>query len=143
MPSTGIPAFPHAAQQAQQWVNELSEDLNWTDKGRAYRLFKAVLHAVRDWISPEEAADLSAQMPLLIRGVFFEGWDPMKAPAVHRKRADFIARVQGDFVHDPLVLPAEDVGKVLALLERHLPGGEIMQVRQSMPKSMRALWAEE
>jgi uncharacterized protein (DUF2267 family) len=142
MPNTGIPAFSHAAQQAQQWVNELSEDLNWNDKGRAYRLFKSVLHAVRDWISAEEAADLSAQLPLLIRGVFFEGWDPMKAPAVHRKRADFIARVESDFVNDPLVSPAEDVGKVLALLDRKLPGGEIEQVRQSMPKSMRALWTD-
>lgn len=140
MPSTAIPAFSHAAQQAQQWINELSEDLNWTDKGRAYRLFKSVLHAVRDWISAEEVADLSAQLPLLIRGVYFEGWDPMKAPVVYRKRIDFIARVESDFANDPLAMPAEEVGKVLEFLGRKLPGGEIKQVRQSMPKSLRALW---
>jgi uncharacterized protein (DUF2267 family) len=142
MPNTGVPAFSHAAQQAQQWINELSEDLNWSDQGRAYRLFKSVLHAVRDWISPEEAADLSAQLPMLIRGVYFEGWDPMKAPVIYRKRVDFIARVEGDFINDPLVMPAEDVGKVLEFLGRKLPGGEIRQVRQSMPKSLRALWAD-
>jgi uncharacterized protein (DUF2267 family) len=142
MPNYGIPAFAHAAQQAQQWVNELSEDLNWNDKGRAYRLLKSVLHAVRDWISAEEVADLSAQLPLFIRGVYFEGWDPMKARTVYRKRADFIARVESDFVSDPLVMPAEDVGKVLEFLSRKLPGGEVRQVRQSMPKSLRALWAD-
>jgi uncharacterized protein (DUF2267 family) len=134
MANTGIPAFSHAAQQAQQWIKELSEDLNWSDQGRAYRLFKSVLHAVRDWVSAEEATDFSAQMPMLIRGVYFEGWDPLKAPVIYRKRIDFI--------NDPLVMPAEDVGKVLEFLGRKLPGGEIRQVRQSMPKSLRALWAD-
>ncbi len=140
MPRTGIPAFSHGAEQAQQWVHELCEDLNWSDTRRAYRLLKSVLHAMRDWISAEEVADLSAQLPLVIRGVFFEGWDPQRAPAVHRKRIDFIARVEGDFAGDPLVVPAEAISKVFMLLERKLPGGELSQVRNSMPKSLRSLW---
>ncbi|MEK1852541.1 MAG: DUF2267 domain-containing protein, partial [Phyllobacterium sp.] len=80
MSNTSITAFTHGAEQAQQWVNELDDDLNWGDKARAYRLLRAVLHTMRDFLSIEEVADMSAQLPIVIRGVFFDGWDPSTSP---------------------------------------------------------------
>ncbi len=140
MQHTGIAAFSHGAEQAQQWVNELARDLKWTDERRAFRVLRSVLHALRDWIAIEEAADLSAQLPILVRGVYFEGWNPSKSPVKRRKRKDFIKRIKNDFTDDPLDQPAEAIATALALLDRKLPGGEIRQVRQSLPKSLRKLW---
>jgi uncharacterized protein (DUF2267 family) len=142
MTHTTIHIFTHAAEQAQQWVNELTEKLGWKDSRRAYRLLKSTLHAVRDWITPEELADLSAQLPLLIRGIFFESWDPAKAPVTYRKRLDFIAYIEKDFHDDPIIFPEVSIGIVLGLLQHKLPGGEVDQVRQSMPKTLRDLWSE-
>ena len=96
MTETSIPSFSHAAQQAQQWVNELAEELGW-NKQRAYHLLKSVLTALRDWLSPEEVADLSAQLPTLIRGIYFEGWNPSLSPATERKKRDFVIRVESGF----------------------------------------------
>ncbi|TIO54811.1 MAG: DUF2267 domain-containing protein, partial [Mesorhizobium sp.] len=88
----------HAAEQAQQWVNELAKDLDWNEQS-AFRLLKSVLHTLRDWLSPEEMADLSAQLPTLVRGIYFEGWSPAK-PASGRTKRDFVISVRNGFGYE-------------------------------------------
>ena len=139
MTQTSISSFSYAAQQAQQWVNELAEDLDWNEH-RAYHLLKAVLTALRDWLSPEEAADLSAQLPVLIRGIYFEGWDPSLSPATERKKRDFVIRVEQSFGFEANTGFDTAINAVFKLLDRHISHGEIVQVRNSMKKSLRELW---
>lgn len=139
MTETSIGTFSHAAQQAQQWVNELATELGWNER-RAHHLLKGVLTALRDWLSPGEAADLSAQLPILIRGIYFEGWDPSLSPASERKKRDFVIRVKRDFGHDTNVDFDVAINAVFRLLDRHLSRGESFQVRSSMKKSLRELW---
>jgi uncharacterized protein (DUF2267 family) len=135
MKGTSIANFSHAAEQAQQWMNELSDDLEWSER-RAYRLLRSVLHALHDWLS----ADLSAQPPVLIREVHFEGWKPREAPVCERKKEDFVARISSDFADDLLYVPEAAIAAVFRLLDRHISEGEIAQVRNSMEKSQRQLW---
>lgn len=135
-----VPNFVQAGQQARQWVDELAEDLNW-DVRRAYHLLRSVMQALRDWLSPEEMADLSAQLPILVRGIYFEGWKP-SATVGERKKNAFIMRIESDFSHD-LENPDVAVAAVFRLLDRHISHGEIAQVRNSMKKSLRELWPSD
>jgi uncharacterized protein (DUF2267 family) len=139
MVHTSIAAFTQSAQHAQQWVNELADDLDWTDR-RAYLLLRSVLHALRDWLPQEEMVDLSAQLPALIRGIYFEGWKPVETPVWNRKKDDFIARIQEAFSDDLLNDPEEAVAAVFRLLGRHVSHGEIEDIRHSMKKPLRELW---
>ncbi len=139
MSGTSIANFTQAGQQAQHWVNELADDLDW-DEHRPYRLLRCVLHALRDWLSQEEMVDLSAQLPVLIRGIYFEGWKPLETPVRERKKHDFIERVEDAFADDPLNDSDAAVAAVFRLLDRHVSHGEIVQVRNSMKKSLRELW---
>lgn len=139
MTHTTISSFTQAAQQAQRWVNELAADLNWSEP-RAHHLLRSALHALRDWLSPEEAADLSAQLPVLVRGIFFEGWRPQESPVWDRKKEDFVLRIGRDFEHDMLHDVDAAIAAVFRLLDRHISPGEILQVRNSMKKSLRQLW---
>ncbi|MEI5681790.1 DUF2267 domain-containing protein [Mesorhizobium sp. CCNWLW179-1] len=139
MAGTSMVNFTQAAQQAQQWVNELAEDLNWNER-RAYHLLRCVLHALRDWLSPEEMTDLSAQLPVLLRGIYFEGWKPLETPVWERKKEDFIERIQDAFADDLLNDPDRAVAAVFRLLDRHVSHGEIVQVRNSLKKTLRDLW---
>ena len=140
MSDTAIPAFSHGAQQAQQWVNELADDLKGDGERHAYRLLRSILHALRDWLPIDEVADLSAQLPVLIRGIYFEGWDPSASPVWNRTKEEFVARVERDFTNDPLDDAEIAIGAVFRLLDRHISSGEITQVRSSMRKSLRKLW---
>ena len=139
MGRTSIATFTQAAQQAQEWVNELADDLEWTDR-RAYRLLRNVLHALRDWLPQEEMADLAAQLPALVRGIYFEGWKPSETPVWNRKKEDFIARIQEAFSDDLLNDPDEAVAAVFSLLDRHVSYGEIEDIRHSLKKPLRELW---
>jgi uncharacterized protein (DUF2267 family) len=137
--SGSISLFSHAAQQAQQWVNELADDLDWNER-RAHHLLRTVLHAVRDWLSLEEMTDFAAQLPVLLRGIYFEGWKPAETPVWERKKDDFIERIQHAFSDDLLNDPEAAVTAVFRLFDRHISHGEIVQVRNSMKKSLRELW---
>ncbi|CDX25357.1 conserved hypothetical protein [Mesorhizobium plurifarium] len=133
-------SITHAADQAQQWVNELAKDLDWNEQS-AFRLLKAVLHTLRDWLSPQETADLSAQLPTLIRGIYFEGWNP-PGPVCERKKRDFVISVRKSFGYEPEIDVDKAIAVVFRLLDRHISHGEIVQVRNSMKKSLRQLWPE-
>jgi uncharacterized protein (DUF2267 family) len=137
--NTTISGFTQAANQAQQWVNELADDLGWSGR-RAHRLLRAVLHALRDWLTTEEMADLAAQLPVLVRGIYFEGWKPSEAPADDRRKDAFVQRVMRDMSEEPPDDADEAIAAVFALLDRHLDAGELLQVRASMKKALRQLW---
>ncbi|PBC19520.1 MULTISPECIES: DUF2267 domain-containing protein [unclassified Mesorhizobium] len=138
MSHTSFSGFTHAAQQAQQWVKELAADLRWSEPS-ACRLLRSVLHAMRDWLPPAETADFSAQLPVLIRGIYFEGWAP-SAPGHERKKRDFVLSVRNSFGYDDDVDFDVAIRAVFKLLDRHISHGEITQVRNSMKKSLRELW---
>lgn len=140
MPHTSVAGLSHAAEQAQQWVNELANDLDWSNQD-TFRLLRSVLHTLRDWLSPEEMADLSSQLPTLIRGIYFEGWNPAE-PSWERTKRDFVLRVRSSFGYEPEVDVDRAIAAVFRLLDRHISHGEIVQVRNSMKKSLRHLWPE-
>jgi len=139
MSGTTIPNFTQAAQQAQQWVNELADELDWSER-RAYHLLRSVLHTLRDWLPLEEMTDLAAQLPVLIRGIYYEGWKPIDTPVGARTRENFVERVEDAFSDEPLDDPEAAVAAVFGLLDRHVSHGEIAQVRNSMKKPLRELW---
>lgn len=76
-----------------EWLHEVQARAGTDDPHRAYNILRAVLHALRDRVGPDIAAHVAAQLPLLVRGIFYEGWDPTKAP-VRLSLSDFVARVE-------------------------------------------------
>jgi uncharacterized protein (DUF2267 family) len=139
MGHTSISALSQAAETAQHWVNELAADLNW-DERRSYRLLRTVLPTLRDWLSPEEVADLAAQLPVLVRGIYFEGWTPQEGYLPDRSKQQFVSRVQAAFTDDALEDPDAAISAVFRLLDRHISAGEAVQVRNSMKKALRRMW---
>lgn len=140
MNTTGIATLDHAPQIVAEWINEICKELGWQEKHRGHLLLRTVLHAVRDWLSVDEAADLAAQLPILIRGIYFEGWNPSSTPVHPRGRDDFIRRVEAAFSKEKLEDPEKAIAAVLKTLDRHVTGGEILQVRNSMRSQIRDLW---
>jgi hypothetical protein len=80
MSMTGFEGLEHTLQLTHIWINDLDERLEWNNKPRAYRLLKTVLHSLRDWLQLNEAVDLGAQLPTLLRGAYYEQWRPSTTP---------------------------------------------------------------
>lgn len=140
MKITGHPSIDEAPQVVAEWVNLLCDDLGWTDKGRAYHLLVETLHAIRDVLGVDEAADLAAQLPLIIRGIYYTGWDPSKTPVKSRSKGQFLDRVAGSFGKQPLDDAERAVAAVFDLLRRKVSLGEIEQVSRAMRAPLQELW---
>ena len=80
MSSTGADMFDHATRTAHVWLAEVARHLDTDDHHAAYRALRAWLHALRDRLPADAAADFAAQLPELFRGVYYEGWKPGRAP---------------------------------------------------------------
>jgi uncharacterized protein (DUF2267 family) len=141
MSAVGLESIEHTVQLTHVWINELDAMLGWNDKHRSYRLLRGVLQALRDWLPINEAADFAAQLPGLLRGVYYEQWRPATTPVKHRSRADFVARIDHAFVDDPITDTAEAVSTAFQFLSTKIGAGEIADVRHALPADVRTLWA--
>ena len=142
MSAPGLEGLDHTVHVTHAWINDLDERLGWENQARTYRLLRAVLHALRDRLQVNEAADLAAQLPSLLRGVYYEQWRPAKTPLKNRSKADFTAAVEDSFKTDPLEKPAQAIMTVFDLLSEKITGGEVDDVRHALPEDLRNLWPE-
>jgi uncharacterized protein (DUF2267 family) len=140
MSAVGLESIDHTIQLTHLWINDLDARLGWDDKHRSYRLLRTVLQAVRDWLPTNEAASFGAQLPELLRGVYYEHWRPTATPVKQRHRTDFLARIDNSFGPDPLIFTAESITAVFELLSDKIAAGEIEKVRHALPADVRALW---
>lgn len=128
--------------QTSAWLKRIGEELGHGDKQRAYHALRGVLFALRDRLSVEEAFDLSAQLPTLARGVFFEGYRPAGKPETYRSRDEFLRRVNEELEAVGGANPETVTRAVLTVLNEKVTEGEIEDVRHMLPSSIRDLWPE-
>jgi uncharacterized protein (DUF2267 family) len=77
---------------ARRWYDDLATELGSDDRQYAARALRAVLHALRDRLSVGEGAQLAAQLPTLIRGIYYEQWKPGAVPHLAHDVDEFLAR---------------------------------------------------
>ena len=75
---TGSTSSIGLSPETYEWLHQVAERDDFDDLNRAYHVLRAVLHALRDRVEPNVAAHVAAQLPSLVRGIFYEGWDPAK-----------------------------------------------------------------
>jgi len=142
MSVTGLEGFDTTVHKTNAWLNELLQELGWQDKHAAYRAMRGTLHAIRDRLTVDEVAQLGAQLPMLIRGFYYEGWDPSDNPERYRHKAQFLERIERESRAGIPVDPEQVARAVSAVLARRVSEGEIEDVRQLLPAELRDLWPE-
>jgi uncharacterized protein (DUF2267 family) len=140
MSAQGLEGLERTVQLTHIWINELDDRLRWNNKARSYRLLKAVLHVLRDSLRVDEAVDLGAQLPGLLRGAYYEQWRPATTPIKSRSVEEFLQRVNEAFRRDPLAEPSLAVLAVFQLLSKKITEGEITDVRNCLPEAVRNIW---
>jgi len=140
MSVTGLEVFDRTTQSSVIWVDDVMRDLNWDDRHKAYRALRSVLHALRDRLPVNDAAHLAAQLPMLIRGLFFEGWQPAKVPIRGRNEKFFLAQIGDDFLFEAETDPRQIATAVFGVIERHITGGQVDQIKRVLPRGIQELW---
>lgn len=140
MTLTGLPSIDHAPEAVALWLERLEDALGWQDRHKTMALLRGTLHAIRDFLTPDEAADLAAQLPVLMRGIFYEGWVPSRTPARFRTVDDFLERAMDRMSEDPPLEPDVAISAVFDLLRQQVSPGEYAQMAGSLRKPLRDLW---
>ncbi len=139
MQDTTQAIFQSTIQTTDEWLRRIDTELGWRNRHRAYTALRATLHALRDRLPLDESAQFSSQLPLLIRGIYFEGWDPQPKPDKLSK-ADLMDAIHEAFGHDPDVNPERVAEAVFATIAAHVSRGEVDDVRAALPKALAELW---
>lgn len=138
---TSYDVFDGTLQKTQIWLNDVMSELDWHDKPhKAYLALRTVLHALRDRLTVEEAVQLGAQLPMLIRGFYYEGWTLKGKPHKERHKEDFLDHIKKAFRDDVTVNPQQVCRAVFRVLVRHTSEGEIEDVKHLLPNELQELW---
>jgi uncharacterized protein (DUF2267 family) len=140
MSQTSLSPFDSTIQVTHVWLNDVQEDLGWEEVYRAYRALRAVLHALRDRLPVDQVAALAAQLPMLVRGFYYEGWHPHGKPLRERHKQDFLAHVAEAFGDEPPSELERVTRTVFRVLAEHVSAGEIESVKKCLPAELRSLW---
>jgi uncharacterized protein (DUF2267 family) len=135
--------FETTFQTTNVWLKELKEELGSHDPQQAYHAYRAVLHALRDLLTVSEVADLGAQLPMLLRGLYYEGWNPGKTHSGERKKEAFLRHIGSEFRADPALFPENVAWAVFKILKKHVSAGEIKDVKHVLPAEIRSLWPRD
>jgi uncharacterized protein (DUF2267 family) len=125
--------------KTHEWLAAIS-DQSHLDTHESYQALRAVLQTLRDRLPTDEAAHLAAQLPLLVRGIFYEGWRPSEVP-FKADLEDFLNSVSEKMVTprpiDPLLLTQQ----VLGVMNRFLGEGEMEKIRGLLHKKLQVIFS--
>jgi uncharacterized protein (DUF2267 family) len=138
-----LPVLDSTIQKTHEWLKDITDGLGFPNEKAAFAALRAVLHALRDRLPQENAVELGAQLPMLIRGMYYEGWNPLKEPNRVRHQQEFFDLVAARLKdHDELRDARRVTRIVLGVLTRHVSPGETDKILLTLPADLRALWAE-
>lgn len=138
MGTTGFEIFDDTVQKSNLLLKDIEDELGWqTERNLAYQALRVVLHTLRDRLPVDEATDLAAQLPMLIRGLYYEGWDPSNVP-IKMNREEFIQTIREKFPYDMNRSVADLARTVIQALKRFVTRGELDNVLSVLPKGLAA-----
>ncbi|MET8086213.1 DUF2267 domain-containing protein [Micromonospora sp. NPDC005197] len=132
-----ISAFESSLDKTNLILKDIENAYGWPKEQRnqSYAALRTVLHLLRDRLPVNESVEFAQQLPVLVRGIYFDGWNPSDVP-IKLNRDDFLYEVRQGFPYD-VEGGAERVTQVvLDTLRRHVTQGEWQDVKDTMPKNL-------
>lgn len=137
---TTLSNLESAHHKAQEWLNQLTGIGHFDDEQQSWAALKSVLQTLRDRVTVDQAAHLSAQLPMMVRGMFYEGYRPSEVPRNYDTEQEFLNAVR-DKLYDARAINAERATRaVFELLQERMDEGEIAQIQGLLPDEINRLW---
>lgn len=142
MQSTGVSALDTTIQKTNIWLKEVMEEIGSDDRHRAYLILRSVLHTLRDRLTIEEATDLGAQFPMLVRGFYYDDWNPVGKPIKFGKD-EFISNLRQQLPDELGVDVEKIVQAVFKVIDKHIADGEIEDIKAILPHDLKEFWQSQ
>jgi uncharacterized protein (DUF2267 family) len=137
MSTNTIDSIQRTVQKTREWLGDFERELGTDDSAHAWRALSGYLQVLRDRLTVDEAAELAAQLPQLLRGVFYEGFDPSRQPERIRDREMFLAKLAQSARLGDAGEAARVAAAATRMLRRHVAQGELEDVLAQLPAEIR------
>jgi uncharacterized protein (DUF2267 family) len=136
MSLAGPDAFNHALHTANNWLADIASAFDTSDRRYTQRTLRAWLHALRDRLTVESAVKFGAQLPELLRGIYYDGWEPCKVPAKYGVD-QYLQRFATQAGISPAQVPAT-ASTITQVIGEHMAPGQLSQALAELPTHLRA-----
>jgi uncharacterized protein (DUF2267 family) len=142
MSATGLDVFDKTLQTTNIWLDEIMAELG-PDRQLAWHVLGAVLRSLRDRLPIGLVAHLGSQLPILVRGAYYDQWTPKDRPLDLRSREEFFDHVGQALWNTRPVNIHDAVQVVFQTISNHVTEGQVRKVRDSLPKDLATLWPQD
>jgi uncharacterized protein (DUF2267 family) len=139
MSATGLEVFDRTLQITNTWLDEMMTTLP-RDRKLAWHVLGAVLRSLRDRVPANLAVHLGAQLPLLVRGTYYDQWRPSETPKAWRTADEFRSIISAELSSGKPVGADDAARAVFRVLNHHVDPGQVEKVRHALPEEVQALW---
>ena len=130
-------------QKTHEWLRDIKKELGFDNDRAAYAALRATLHGLRDLLGTDQVARLGAQFPMLVRGIYYEGWNPPPIATARPSRNGFFDSIRHELREHHELQNTERVARIVfGVIATHLTAGEIEHIVPSLPREVRALWPQ-
>lgn len=141
--------FKNHTETGERIVKEVAIALGFPDdKDLAARLLSAVLHVLRSQLTIEQSFRLMAHFPIILKGIYVDGWKYQEKPFKVKTIGDFVREV----IHEDWPLGKQDISTVaegenaifavFQVIKRRVSENEIEDILLSLPITLRLLWEQ-
>jgi uncharacterized protein (DUF2267 family) len=142
MGMTGLRSLDQSVMTTKEWLKDVMWEAHLDDEEDAYVITRAVLQVLRDRFRIDDAVEFGAQLPMILRGVYYDGWDPSGKPEKIRSQQEFLNRVE-EHIGPRQIDARRATTAVLRVLDKHMTAGEINDVKSTLPHEILELWETE
>ncbi len=138
MTMTHVSSIEKSIHEFNVWIKDIKFELKCSDHD-AYTALHSTLHSLRDRLPVESVAHLGAQLPIIIKGVFYDKWSPKSTPERVDKMT-FTSRVHSHFNNDPSINPENVIQTVFFVMQKHIDKNELDNVKAALPPKIENLF---
>jgi len=138
MSEQGLETIETTTQKTHKWSARIAESMRMEKRG-AWKSLRSVLRPLRDRLPIDLGVHFGAQLPILVRGLYYEGWEPSKVP-IKMSREEFLAAVQSRIIANRVIDPVETVQNVLAVVANHIGSPEMQKIMDAFPRDMQSFF---